>query len=273
MYPFRHHRSNHWALLPHYACPFPDSTKGVHNEYEIFFVWGRAMTKRIHLHPPSLVGVLAMLLLSPLMFFSQVAQTTRQIEHSKLFENYGLKGHKLTDGKGDGGFAADIEVPAYLTVPSRSEYFAKLACESDAVVVGKVVNQTALLSPDESMIFTDVEISVVETLKDNPKSHIYPNQSITVTRPGGSLELNGRKLSVVLSNFKDFSVGGQYLLFLKLLPTTLDYEAFWDRTFELRGGLIFNLSKYVLWDGQNSSKQDSAAALVDARVAASTSCK
>lgn len=230
------------------------------------------MKKCAYSYFPYVVTV-AVLLLSPLMCIGQVAKTNQQIEHSKLFESYGWKGHKLTDGKGDGGFAADIEVPAYLTVPPRSEFFAKLACQSDAVVVGKVIDQTALLSPDESMIFTDVEISVVETLKDNLKSHIYPNQNITVTRPGGSLQLNGRKLSVVLSNFKDFSVGGQYLLFLKFLATTLDYEAVWDRTFELRGGLIFNLANYVLWDGQKSSKQDAAAALADARVAVGTRCK
>jgi hypothetical protein len=231
------------------------------------------MTKRIHLYPSSVVGLLAMLLLSPLMFFSQVAQTNRQVEHSKLFENYGMNRHKLTEGKGDGGFSADVEVPHRVTLPSRSAFFATLACQSDAVVVGKVVNQTALLSPDESFIFTDAEISVVETLKDNPSSHIYPNENITVTRPGGSLQLNGRKLTFLLSHFKDFSVGGQYLLFMKFLPTTLDYEAFWDRTFELRCGLIFNLNNYALWGGQKSSKQDAAAALLDARAAASTSCK
>ena len=231
------------------------------------------MKKCMRSYFPYLVTV-AVLLLFPLMCIGQVAQTFRQVEHSKLFESYGWKGHKLTDGKGDGGFAADIEVPFHLTVPPRSEYFAKLACQSDAVVVGRVTDQTSLLSPDESMIFSDVEISVVETLtKDNLKSHVYANQNLTVTRPGGSLQVNGRKLSVVLSNFKDFSVGGQCLLFLRFLPTTVDYEAVWDRTFELRGGLILNMADYVLWDGQKSSKQDASTALADARVVVGTPCK
>lgn len=230
------------------------------------------MKKCMRSYFPYLVTI-AVLVLFPLMCLGQVAQTFRQVEHSKLFANYGLRGHRLTEGQGDGGFAGDAHIPLQLTLPQRSALFSKLACQSDAVVVGKIIDQTGLLSPDETFIFTDADLSVVETLKDNPGSHIFPNQTIVVTREGGSLQFNGRKLAVKLNHFKDFSVGGQYLLFLKFLPTTMDYEAFWDRTFELRNGLILNLSNYALWEGQQSGKQDASTALADARAAVGTPCK
>ena len=230
------------------------------------------MKKCAQSYIPYLVTV-TVLLLFPFICFGQVAQTFQQVEHSKLFEKYGLKGHKLTEGQGEGGYAGDAHVPLQLTLPQRSVFFSKLACQSDAVVVGKIISQTGLLSPDETFIFTDAELSVVETLKDNVGSHISPNQTILVTRPGGSLQFNGRKLTVKLNHFRNFSVGGQYLQFLKFLPTTVDYEAFWDRTFELRDGLIFNLSAYALWEGQQSGKQDASAALADARAAVGAPCK
>jgi len=33
------------------------------------------------------------------MCFGQVTHTLQQVEHSKLFANYGLKSHKLTEGQ------------------------------------------------------------------------------------------------------------------------------------------------------------------------------
>ena len=215
----------------------------------------------------------AALLAMPLTTFAQVAHSFRQIEHSKLFENHGLKGHKLTEGQGDGGFYTHMEVPAHSSLPGRAAFFSQLKCQSDAIVLGKVVSQTSFLTPDESFVFTDVEISIVETIKDNAGDHLFPNQVIAVTRPGGNLQFNGRKIAVRESNFGQFSVGGQYLLFLKFLPTTLDYQALWDRTFELHDGLISALHKHPLWDTKKTPKQDPESALTDARSAAVASCK
>jgi len=98
------------------------------------------------------------------------------------------------------------------------------------------------------------------------------DRKVTVTRPGGSLQLNGRKLSAVLPEFRDFSTGGQYLLFLKFLPTSQDYEAFGRRSFELRDGMILNLTREVLWDGQQSGNEGAAVVLADARTAVANSC-
>ena len=219
----------------------------------------------------AVVGLTGVLLFPPTPV-AQVAQTSKQVEHSKLFQNYGVKGHKLTDGQGDAHVVHHEEPMLKETLPTRAVLLGSLACQSDAVILGKVVSQTAVLSQDETFIFTDAEISVVEVLKDNSASHIYPNQSITVTRPGGSLQVNGRKLTMRLSHFRDFSIGGQFVFFLRFLPATLDYQAFGDRSFELRDGLIFNLTKNALWDGQQSGGQDGAAAMVDARTAAASPC-
>ena len=220
---------------------------------------------------------LAGLLLFPSMPLAQMAETPRQLEHGKLFQNYGIKGHKLTEGEGQGGLAVHEDVPLVSTLPSRLAFFTMIACQSDAVIVGKVVSQTAVLSQDESFIFTDAEVFATEVIKDNPLSKLPLTRSVTVTRPGGVLLMpNGRKLQVALNHFRDFSNSGQYLLFLRFLPTTQDYQALWDRSFELRGSEIFNSTPLTLWDGQQAHGReavDAAAALVDARVAAASSCR
>lgn len=110
------------------------------------------MKKRMYSYTYYIMTVIV-LSLFPLMCFGQVAQTFQQVEHSKLFQKYGLKGHKLTEGQGEGGYAGDAHVPLQQTLPQRPAFFLKLACQSDAVIVGKIIHQTSLLYPDETFIF------------------------------------------------------------------------------------------------------------------------
>ncbi len=219
---------------------------------------------------------LAGLLLFPSTPLAQMAQTPRQLEHSKLFQHYGKSGFKLTESKG--GYGIEEDIPLESTLPSRSAFFTKIACQADAVIVGKVVSQTAVMSPDESFIFTDAEVSATEVLRNSLLSELHATQTITVTRPGGALTLNGKQVRVALNHFRDFSNGGQYLLFLKFLPTTQDYQAVWNRSFELRDSAIVNLTRLMFWDGQRQAHDqdaldlDGASALADARAAVASSC-
>jgi len=221
-------------------------------------------------------GLLGLLLL-PSVPLAQVAQTQRQLEHSKLFQHYGKSGFKVTETKG--GYSIDEDVPLESALPTRLTALTKMACQSDAVIVGKVASQTAVLSPDESFIFTDAEVSATEILKNNSLSELHALQTITVTRPGGGLVLNGKQVKVALRHFRDFSTGGQYLLFLKFLPTTQDYQALWNRSFELKDGMVLNLTPLGLWHGQQQAHNqdaldlDGASALADARAAAASSCR
>ncbi len=208
-----------------------------------------------------LIGIL----LFPLAALTQVAQTAKQLEHSKLYQNYGDKTRKLTDPGHDGGVLGTGLLRLRSTLPARLDLFREMACKSDGVVIGKVIGQNSILTPDETFILTDATVSVSEVLKDNSAAHLFAQQEIVVTRPGGVLDWNGKKLSAKLTEFKDFSTGREYLLFLKFLPSTQDYQAFGDRSFELRNGMIFNLTRELLWHGQVIGGQDASPALVDAR--------
>ena len=204
--------------------------------------------------------------------FAQVAHTVKQLEHSKLYAGYGIKGHDLTKSQNDDGVTAEGEVVLHATLPSRLVLFRKIGCETDAVVLGRVTLQVPLLTPDKTFIFTDSDVSVLEVIKNNPALPISTGESITVTRPGGTLQLGNRKLSAKITQFDEFRTGGEYLFFLKFLPSTQDYRAVGDRTFELRNGVTFGLTPNKQWDPHQPLAQDSDATLADARIASHGPC-
>ncbi len=82
-------------------------------------------------------------------------------------------------------------------------------------------------------MFTDFRINVLEVIKDNAKAPIGIGSDITVTRPGGTLEIAGKEVRAVDDSFKPFQLGGQYVLFLEYIPATGAYRAYADQSFQL----------------------------------------
>lgn len=166
--------------------------------------------------------------------------TDKQKEHSKLYKSYG-RGKKLREMKGEGEVGYRVGVPLQTITPgpppSYYQFISKLVCDADAVVIAEVKNKTSLLTDTEDFIFTDYELSVSEVLKDNSNAHISPNDVITTTRPGGTVQLNdGRTATIQLDSVPPFKVGSKYLLFLQYLPATGAYKAFTSEgSYELRG--------------------------------------
>ena len=107
------------------------------------------------------------------------------------------------------------------------------AHEADAVVVGVVKSSSSALVEDGSFIFTDVQLEVQEVIKDNLGAPIPPNTEITVTRPGGTIRLKGKKVRAADVEFNTFQVKGRYLLFLTFIPDSGSYRAFSERSFQL----------------------------------------
>jgi len=201
--------------------------------------------------------------------FAQVAHTARQLEHSKLYASRGMKGRKLTSG----GLAVFQETPLQPTLKPRSEALHDMACRADAVVLGTVVRESSFLVPDETFVFTDADVSVSEVVKNNDKSPIYSNQTITVTRPGGTAYLNGREVNVRLNHFQPFVGGRRYLLFLTFLPKTEDYEAFGDKAFLIGASDVHNMSGLASWDESSPQSKNIVAVLQDVRSVANSTCK
>jgi hypothetical protein len=174
---------------------------------------------------------------------SQLSAAQKAEQHSKLYENYRTgKDLRQLASQGTQGV---VEVHA-TTLPGyrvgRSDesssgypapYLKEIAYRADAVVVCVVQDSVSHLTDDGGFVFTDHEVLVEEVLKDNPRSPAKENQTMTITRPGGAMTINGRLVKGVDDRFPVFPRGGRYLLFLKEVPTTGSYRALADWSFEL----------------------------------------
>jgi hypothetical protein len=230
----------------------------------------------------ALISVFAGIISFPSIGFPQSAdgvkpKTQKQIEHDKIFDYDGDKDprvpvHRLTDVKGDSILTVESDLEPHYTGTRRSIY-AYLACRADAVVRGKVVAQTSVLTTNESFVFTDADLSVTTVFKDNSALHIAGGQTITVTRPGGTVIEDGRKLSVRVTSLRDFSVGGDYLLFLAFLPASQDYRAIGSggRSYQIRGGLLQPMDLYP--QSVEQGEDDAATALADLAFAVKRPCQ
>lgn len=202
--------------------------------------------------------------------------TGRQKKHAKLFKGYAalLKGKKLSDLPSETGevnvqsMVGDMPLPRSFNL---AEYLQQSACAADAVVIGTVSSKASQLTEDGSFTFTDYEVKVGEVLKDNPAAPLQVDGSITVTRAGGAVRLNGRTLRATDFAEKPLEANGRFVLFLKYLPETGAYRPYigsvGDGSFQLRGEKLLQVSDEVLPLGAHRAT-DAAPFLAEVRSAA-----
>src|SRR5262245_60808374 len=155
--------------------------------------------------------------------------TEKQRHHSKLYKKY-RRDKKIPDLAReysiDFGITIGAPTPGGLPgEPTYSEKITALACDADTVVVGVVKNKTSLLTEDEDFIFTDYELIVEEVIKNNASDPIKPNAEITVSNPGGKIQLNNRIIEARDLSFPPLVIGEQYLLLLKSTSIHGGYKA------------------------------------------------
>ena len=174
--------------------------------------------------------------------------TPQQKEHSKLYKNFGSN-RKLSDPNFGRTHIYDLVVPSSWNRRHihPTEFLGRIACEADAVIIGTLTDEAAMLTENDSFVFTDYTVQIDEILKDNPSARLITGDSVTVTRPGGTLEIEGRKVQATLDGFNPFNAGRRYLLYLRFMPLTGAYQAFGDRSFELRGKRYIRLTRQHVW--------------------------
>lgn len=179
--------------------------------------------------------------------------TAKQKHHSKIFKKYEdvTGGKKLPDLIAQRRLISVEREVGDMIVPSSfnpQQFFQNLSCKADAVVVGTVTSKSSQLTDDQTFIFTDYELTVEDVLKNNAAAPLNPS-SITVTRTGGAVNLNGHIGLAVDHSQKPLVLNERYLLFLKFIPETGAYRAFnnWgDDSFMLRGGKVIQVSESPL---------------------------
>lgn len=192
--------------------------------------------------------------------------------HAKLFNRYGTTktiSQLVSEGTGDvviktyhhGGLLGEpADPPPY--PPFR---LVALACTSDAAVVGTVAGATSGIAENDRFLFTNVSFDVEEIIKDNVKASIAPSMKIIVTRPGGKLQINGRTVRAIDSNFREFKPGERYLLFLKFIPGTGGYEGSAEASFQLLADRVARVTATSQFP--NLEAEDPAALVMDTREA------
>lgn len=110
------------------------------------------------------------------------------------------------------------------TPRTPDEEFAILARYADAIVAGTAMSQMSGLNPQHSFVYSDWTFNVTKIFKYTPKIQIQVGAELTVFRPGGSLTINGRRVSARDPGFPEFIVGHQYILYL---PAHSDSSSFW----------------------------------------------
>jgi hypothetical protein len=114
-------------------------------------------------------------------------------------------------------------------------------------------------------------MKVEEVIKNNDLASIQPSSAITVTRPGGTIKLNGRVIRVTDMSFPLLTIEHKYLLFLRYIPTTSAYK-----TFRFKGDFELNTDKFTPLTKQSIPDEllsgDKTMLLIKAREVASKDC-
>ena len=106
------------------------------------------------------------------------------------------------------------------------EFLRELTNTSDAVLIGVVKDRASFVTAEGTFVFTDYSLAVEQILKNNPMSFLHPFDNISVTRPGGNVQLEGRNIRALDESLGPLAVGSRYLLFLDYVPSTGGYKAF-----------------------------------------------
>lgn len=133
-------------------------------------------------------------------------------------------------------------------------YFRNIANEADAIIIGSVRDKVySQLTNNGEFVFSDYLVTVQKVLKDSTSMQI--GADMTVSRPGGAIEINNRIIRGRAGNFKPFRLNESYILFLKYIPATSSYVAFGNGSYHLRDSRAFNLlnASGVSQDGDDAA--------------------
>lgn len=205
-------------------------------------------------------------------------KTQRRNEHSKLYKGYGsgnLRKLAAQARVGDEVFSSQVcsmtmGMP-YPPLFNLFDFLKGLSCDADAVVSGVIKDKASFLTDDEQYVFTDYTLTIEEVFKDDFASPIEMHSDIVVTRPCGTITLDGRKVGVTDVVMSSFDRGSRYVLLLKRVPDAGTYSALSSHSgFELREGHVLKTTKVYLG---MESEDDASGFLTALRIAAAPCSK
>jgi hypothetical protein len=152
------------------------------------------------------------------------------------------------------------------TSPTRD--LATILSESDLVVEGTLDRSEVRLTRDEQSIETVFDVGVIQVLSQNAVPRA-PIKQLKVLQPGGEAVVDGRTVSVWISDFPIFQVGRHLVLFLKKqvgepdgVFSIVDAQ---NGSFDVRDGKIFSVARLrtPILHGQDGTDVGSFASVLD----------
>lgn len=202
----------------------------------------------------------------------------KQRAHSKLYDSYKTN-RKLDALPLPDENDKDLEQGVYIEpgtpiissdapVLSFEDFLKDTACASDAVAIVDVKDKSSQLTENREFIFTDYTAVVQEVFKDNALAPLRTGNRITVTRPGGKVQINGRVINALDSSFKLLKKEKRHLLFLKYIPGVDVYQSIRKGSFRLEDNELVSLTEEFLPGGSNDTRPFT----IDARNALASGC-
>jgi hypothetical protein len=153
-------------------------------------------------------------------------------------------------------------------VPSFIHFLKELSCNADTIVIAAAKTRISQLTENKEFLFSDYVVTLEEVFKNNSSAYIAASSDVTVTRPGGRVQIKGRTISAVDASFKPLDMGERYLLFLKYLPETGAYKSIRKGSFLIHDNDLIALTE----EGIPGSPGDSRAFSAEARSVLSSGC-
>jgi hypothetical protein len=172
--------------------------------------------------------------------------TPQQKEHSKLYDAEPGNG-KISDllQKQPELTVAIHSCPA-LSPEGQPPMISELAEKADAIVIGSISSKSSQITSTGIFVFTDYAFGIEEVLKGIDAVTPKLNSTITITRPGGKVLLNGGVATVVDLSFQPLMPGRRYVLFLKYLRATGAYQAVSGKgSYDISGSKVETLTDGV----------------------------
>ena len=128
---------------------------------------------------------------------------------------------------------------------------------SDAIVIGRISDAQAYLSPDKTGVYTEYTTLIETVLKQYAKGVIFVDGFVDVQREGGRVRFPSGRAQSYITHYQGVPVTGRrYVLFLK---RNEDGETFYLVTgYEVRNGCVYPLDGVNLNEGATELAQFAA---------------
>lgn len=139
-------------------------------------------------------------------------------------------GRNVADAKGLPWKGMDLVVSddpgnlAGFSIDAMLKLYQTLACQADAVAVGRVNGSVSHVGSSGTTVYSDVSFVADAVLKDNRANPVMAKGPVVVTRLGGTVALPAGRVQFDFKEFPRWEPGVVYLQFLKHIPASGGYH-------------------------------------------------